>query len=174
MKKDDLFFQHSHIVESTVRSFVRRTPSLLPYEEDLVGEGNVKLLEVIDRFLENGEGFSGRFSNYVRISIVTAISDFVRNNSVIRAPKDKWVHVQTGGHFPGANHNFGTEEVEKIILKCIRDRRDSMIVNAMMDADADPDTKNSYAEVARRTGFSRNTVSKRLKAIKKRFDDLTS
>lgn len=88
--RDQLIFSFIPMVAKIVGAFIARNPHFREVEDDLGSVGTMKVIEAVDRF-EGKSKDSKHFANYVRISIVTGLTDFIRNNSVIRAPKDQWV-----------------------------------------------------------------------------------
>lgn len=90
-KREDLICHFMPKAERTVSTFVWRSPHFGGIKDDLISVAYVKTIDAIDRFLEKGSDNFAHLSNYVRISILTGVSDFIRDNSTIRAPKNKWV-----------------------------------------------------------------------------------
>lgn len=82
-------------VEKTISTFVWRNPHFLGVKDDLISASVIKMIEVVDRFIERKNDNFAHLSNYIRISVMTGVSDFVRDNSTIRAPKDTWVLSST-------------------------------------------------------------------------------
>ena len=90
-KRADLITHFIPKAERTVSTFVWRSPHFGGIKDDLISVAYVKTIDAIDRFMGKGSDNFAHLSNYVRISILTGISDFIRDNSTIRAPKSKWI-----------------------------------------------------------------------------------
>lgn len=92
-ERSDLIAHFIPKAEQTVSVFVWLSPHFGGIKDDLVSVAYVKMIDAIDRFLGKGSDNFAHLANYIRISIVTGISDYIRDNSTIRAPKDKWVQT---------------------------------------------------------------------------------
>jgi DNA-directed RNA polymerase specialized sigma24 family protein len=137
-----------------------------------VAEAKLKMVAVLAEFPNVVEKFDGKFdklSAYIRLSTRTAMADFFRNDHVIAFP-----HSQNPPEIEASHpHAFMDEtpvepdETLETLRKCARDDGDRSILAARIDG-------GTLAETAKLTGFSRNTIRKRLARMRSRYENLTS
>ena len=165
MDRDQIIRDYMPQVDKWVRGFVHKRPAHGPDFDDLLGVAHLRLVEIADEFLE---GKIDTFSVYLRLSICTAISDYIRSNTVVPCrgkdppvvefyPCRAFIDHRTGGDvdpFPR-------------ILQCAKDGIDKAII--LFKAEGQ---KKTWRDVAAETGLSRSTIHRRLKAIKARYDKL--
>lgn len=164
MDRDGLIEEQIPGVKDIIRGFVGRNPNFVGVADDLESVAMVKLIETVDRFFEENRKFDAYFRNYVRISIVTGVSDFIRNNETIRTPKNKWTPCEPLRWEPLSDEEPLTEnEVLNKLFNCIKDQKDAQIIKAKLDG------AMTAKEVHKVTGFSVSTIHRRLRAIKKRY-----
>ena len=172
MNRQEIIEEQISLVHRVVDAFVAKNPYFSSVKDDLFQEGVLKVINIVDKFIKENKEFDASFRNYVRISLVSAGSDFIRNNSVIRAPKDVWVHCHPLSPYPTTeNHPYVDEtqyrddwEIITDITEHAKDALDYAIIGAKLGG-----AKNAE-KVAELTNISIATVYRRLSAIKRRYD----
>lgn len=76
-------------VERTVATYLRNYPQLAGEREDLISVGTVKLIEAVDKFLGKKPEKVNHLANYVRISVLTGITDYVRKSGKVKTRRSK-------------------------------------------------------------------------------------
>lgn len=162
-KRNDLILEHLPRVEGYVRTFVRKYPALAPHTDDLIGTANLKLVEVVDRFLA---GKIQSLPAYLRLSVMRAIVDFMRIESLIpvRSKNCPTIVFQNLDMLVAAGQpdgvDFGTLSA---LFDAIKDRKDAMIVQGRLEG-------SSLSTIAAGVGLTRQTVRARLARMKKRYE----
>lgn len=167
MNRDEIIESELVTVNRIIDGFVGRNTNFVGVKDDLIQTATIKLIETVDRFLSENRDFDAHFSNYVRISIVTGVSDFIRSNSVICTPKNRWTPCERLKSDPEAAeiHNTPLErgEVLKRLFDITQDQTDAKILQAKMNG------AKTAREVAEVVGVSMATVYRRLKVMKNRY-----
>ena len=153
-------------VHNLINGFVARNPNFSNVVDDLISTGMVKLIETVDRFFLEKREFNAHFRNYVRISIVTGVSDFIRSNAIIPTPKNSWTPCERLTSEPIAPE-IGLEltRVEALnkLFDTLRDETDINIVLSKLSG------ARTAKEVAKLTGLSTTTIYRRLRIIRSRY-----
>lgn len=130
----DLILHFQPKAEKTVSAFIWHSPHFGGIKDDLVSVAYVKTIDAIDRFLVKESNNFAHLSNYVRISILTGISDYIRDNSTIRAPKNKWVPTaQLVGETIDPQTLEGDRVTEERLKKACRDIVDRTVLRMTLD-----------------------------------------
>jgi len=80
-----LILEHLHLVDKAVMSFLNRNPEFLHLEEDLRSEGNARVVDTIDRYLN---GKVNNLKAYLRLSIRSGLWEAARTDDVIQSPRN--------------------------------------------------------------------------------------
>jgi len=156
---------HPQVVKWVV-GFVKKNSNFDQSKDDLISCATIKLIETIDRFFAEKRKFNAHFQHYLRISVCTAISDFARDNSVIRAPKETFVNCeQLSSHPLTYDPPFRERSVEADLFTACDDHVDAEIIQALYDG-------KSRRQIAKERGEPYMRVWRRVEAIKKRFEKL--
>ena len=165
LTREELITSYIPQVEKWIKGFIAKKPEYAGSYDDLIGEAHLRLVQTADSFLA---GKIGRFSIYLRLSICSAVSDFIRTDKLIRTraaaqPVFESAHEgipdpQTGG--------ISVNETLALLFESAKDRKDIAILQARLDG------AGTIEEIAERSGIPRSTVQRRLSTIKRNYDDL--
>lgn len=91
--RDELILHFLPVVETVVSSYLWNNPHFSGSRDEFESAGAIKLIESVDRCLAKKSTNLAYIKNYVRISILTGIVDYLRENSMVPGPKTKGVQA---------------------------------------------------------------------------------
>jgi len=163
LTREQLILKYIPQVEKWVKGWVAKNPDASDRYDDLIGEANLKLVEIVDAHLD---GKIGLLEHYLRLSILTAATDFIRADSVIPTrsktppvfePLHYWAAFET--RLTETQASEATVAALTKLFDATRDIKDVAIVQAKLDG------AKTLDEVAERTGIPKDTAKKRLRQI---------
>jgi RNA polymerase sigma factor (sigma-70 family) len=169
MTRDEIIQANIPVVQDMIKGFVGKNPNFAGAADDLEQVGMMKMIEAVDRLLGENRKIDAHFANYIRICIVTGVSDFVRNNETIRTPKNHWTPCWPLRRDPiivDEEPPLTEQAVLGRLLDCVRDQKDAQIIQAKLRG------HTTARDAANATGLSRSTVLRRLRKIRARYDKL--
>lgn len=163
--RDELILEYTPQVDRWVKGFIAKHPDLWDQYPDLLGEANLRLVEVVDSYMD---GKIDNFSVYLRLSVMTAMTDYIRANSLIpvRSKSPPSIELNPPETAFAVDHHPDGREVFTVLLQCAKDFKDREILHAKAGG-------ATMAEVMERTGLSRNTIKKRLARIGRLYEKAT-
>lgn len=163
-------------VERWTQGFIKKRPHLREHYEDLLGVAYVRMMEVLEKLGPDAleDKFDGKFdklSTYIRLSTRTAFSDFFRRNKIISSPHTrKPIPCEQLGRDPIGPDGVPTmpeSEVMETLWECAKDERDRDILRDRV-LQGGP-----ISGTIQRTGYARNTITKRLRQMMDRYERMT-
>ena len=163
LTREEIILQYLPRVKKQINAYIRKHPNQAPYKDDFLGEAQIKLVEVVDKYLA---GKVDKFSYYLRLTIIGGIADFLRRETLIPTRSTKPAVVvfgETGQLTARPVPELTYEEAFDTLLHTIKGPRDAKIFQARWDG-------LSIAETATHVGVSKQTVVRRLRKMKERYD----
>lgn len=163
MDREELIAHYMPIVRKQIKRFMTRKPSLLPHYEDLLGEGYLRLVEMVEKKIS---GKIESFPTYLRLTIIGACADYLRRDSLIpvrakHPPVIIFKNVDLVPILPENRAEF--KETVEAILAAVKDRKDAMIVQGRLEG-------SSLSAIAARVGLTQQTVRARLTRMERRYE----
>jgi len=162
MELDPLFEKFIPKVDRWVRGYATKL-GIRHEVDDLQGAANLRMVEVFNRFapniLSNFAGNVDKFSVYLRLSVQTAMADYVRQQN-----RHDHLTLWRSDLICHSDDPVGLMEAERSILDAIKDSKDAQIVQARLEG------ARTAKEVSKKTGIPRNTVYRRLRLMRIRYD----
>lgn len=176
--RDELISSFLGQVDRWVRGFISRYPDLSLHFDDLIGEAHLRLVTVVDKkfrkFQTEFDGNIDKFSVYVRLSIYSALTDFVRGLGMVRFPRrwresrcdqlredDRVVDWRVDNP-PDPDDSYLIDSLEDCLAPRAH-KKDRAILRARLEG------AETVKEISEKTGIPVRVVYRRIAAIQARY-----